>query len=1026
MRKTENVKSLSSYHNSPAEASQNPQLPLSSPPSSQSRRSHLIPEAELEQLKREISLVALVQSYGITLKQQGQDFIGRCPFHDDATPSLSITPAKNLWHCQGACNMGGSNIDWVMKIEKVGFRRAVEILRERSGMGLGTENAAAEGKNKVGKTRLAAPVEMTSDDQKLFEQVVSYYQATLLKTPQPLQYLASRGIAGAEVICEFRLGFADRSLGMRLPKKSRARQADIRARLQQLGILRDSGHELMTGSVVVPLTDENGLITGLYGRKSGKKLRVGTPLHLYLPGPHRGFFNAKCVRETREIILCEAIIDALSFWVHGLRNVTASYGVNGFTNEMRQAFLRHKIEKVYIAFDADDAGDRAARELAQWLDENGIACYRVEFPQGMDANNFVCQKSFHPEMLRALVDQAIAMTTAAKEENMPVTLPTLEPQGLEGVAAATEEEKGEEASAAEFSPLAASSPESEPFEGVAAARTGKFSSSAAPHLASEKSTTATQSCSLRRRGEVVEFVRADRLYRVKGVKKNLSLESMRITLHALRNRRIYIDSLDLYNARQRQAFMQAASSTLEVEPELVGADLTDLMLELEYIQERQLEESLKPKKGQESISEEERAAALAFLRALDMVARILNDFERCGLVGEKDNALIEYLAMTSRIMNNPLALIIQSVTAAGKTTLMNFGLEFMPPEEVIKYTAMSGQSLFYMGETDLKHKILAISEEKGAEKAAYPLKIMQSEGELCMASAGKDPKSGRFVTHEYHVEGPANILVATTALEIDEEFANRCLFIMANEESEQTRAIQEEQRRRETLEWLLLQEERKRIRRLHQNVQRLLKPVFVINHYARQLTFLDNQVRYRRDQPKYLALIRASALLHQYQRPKGRRILPSGEVIEYIEVALEDIALANRLFAHAMGGCLDQLPPQTRKLLSLIRRMVDARCAAEKIEQHKCLFTRREVREYTAWSDAQLKVHIHRLLDMEYLVNRQGQNGFRHVYELMYKGEGEGGERFLLGLTDVEKLSGRSTDEIMTKPVGVKIEPVGW
>jgi hypothetical protein len=97
-------------------------------------------------------------------------------------------------------------------------------------------------------------------------------------------------------------------------------------------------------------------------------------------------------------------------------------------------------------------------------------------------------------------------------------------------------------------------------------------------------------------------------------------------------------------------------------------------------------------------------------------------------------------------------------------------LSFMPHEEQVKYSAMTGQSLFYMGETDLKHKILAIVEEEGAELAAYALKLLQSEGELTIASTGKDPSTGRLETQEYRVEGPVRRLL----VQLDEMVSKRC------------------------------------------------------------------------------------------------------------------------------------------------------------------------------------------------------------------------------------------------------------
>ncbi len=125
---------------------------------------------------------------------------------------------------------------------------------------------------------------------------------------------------------------------------------------------------------------------------------------------------------------------------------------------------------------------------------------------------------------------------------------------------------------------------------------------------------------------------------------------------------------------------------------------------------------------------------------------------------------------------------------------MDAVLSLMPEEERVSYSAMTGQSLFYMGETDLQHKILAIVEEEGAERASYALKLLQSEGELTIASTGKDPASGRLVTEEYRVTGPVMIFLTTTAMDVDEELLNRCLVLTVDEGREQTRAIHERQR----------------------------------------------------------------------------------------------------------------------------------------------------------------------------------------------------------------------------------------
>jgi hypothetical protein len=336
-------------------------------------------------------------------------------------------------------------------------------------------------------------------------------------------------------------------------------------------------------------------------------------------------------------------------------------------------------------------------------------------------------------------------------------------------------------------------------------------------------------------------------------------------------------------------------------------------------------------------------------------------------------------------------------------------LAFLPHEEQVKYSAMTGQSLFYMGETDLQHKILAIVEEEGAERASYALKLLQSEGELTIASTGKDPSTGRLVTQEYRVEGPVMIFLTTTAIEIDEELLNRCIVLTVDEDREQTRAIHRLQRERQTLEGLLARQESGKIKTLHQNAGRLLRPLLVANPYAEELTFLDDRTRTRRDHMKYLTLIRSIALLRQYQRPIQRQIV-EGKPIQYIEVTIEDIETANRLCHQALGRSLDELAPQTRRLLMQIEEMVKDRCLELEMDRCDYRFTRREVREYTHLGDTRLKIHLHRLEELEYLIVHQGGRGRQFVYELAYDGKGRDGKPFMPRLINVSKLKKREYD----------------
>jgi len=247
------------------------------------------------------------------------------------------------------------------------------------------------------------------------------------------------------------------------------------------------------------------------------------------------------------------------------------------------------------------------------------------------------------------------------------------------------------------------------------------------------------------------------------------------------------------------------------------------------------------------------------------------------------------------------------------------------------------------------------------------------------------------------------ILLTTTAIEVDEELLNRCIVLTVDEDREQTRAIHRLQRERQTLEGLLAKRDRDHLLAVHRNAQRLLRPVHVTNPFARELTFLDDQTRTRRDHLKYLTLIRSIALLHQYQRPT-KSVSHQGQAVQYIEATIDDIAAANALAHEALGRSLDELAPQTRRLLMLIDEMVTESCRQLSIERSDHRFSRRAVREFTGWGNTQLKLHLHRLEELEYLLLHRGGRGQSFVYELLYDGQGRDGKPFLMGLIDVETL----------------------
>jgi hypothetical protein len=472
-----------------------------------------------------------------------------------------------------------------------------------------------------------------------------------------------------------------------------------------------------------------------------------------------------------------------------------------------------------------------------------------------------------------------------------------------------------------------------------------------------------------------------------------------VTLRLSAGEHLHLDTLDLYQARTRTAFAKAAALELGVAESVIAGDLAALVIALEPLQEAAIRGALQPDASREAptLTAEQEAAGLALLRDPALVDRIVADVEAIGVVGEATNALVGYLAMVSRLLDKPLAILIQSTSAAGKSTLMDALLSLMPEHQRVHYSAMTGQSLFYIGEGDLKHKILAIAEEEGVRQAAYALKLLQSQGELTIASTGKDPATGKLVTSEYRVEGPVMLCLTTTAIDIDEELLNRCLVLTINETAEQTAAIQQRQRQARTLQGLQAQVRSDHILRAHRAAQTLLRPLAVVNPFAESLTFASDRVRLRRDHVKYLALIDAIALLHQHQR-EVRTVEVDGAAVAYIEATAADIALANRLAHAVLGRSLDELPPQTRRVLDALDAWVSAQATAAGMERAAVRFTRRSVRGPLGLSDTQLRVHLERLVQLEYVRLHSGQNGSLYTYSLLFDGDAHSDAPQLVGL----------------------------
>ncbi len=906
-----------------------------------------IPDEQIEQLKKNVSILHVCSARGIELKPHGSgDYAGNCPFHDEDEPSFIVTPRKNLWHCMG-CDKGGSVIDLVMELDGITFREAVDQLMTSTGLiSRGTETASKQKKPpEIPNERAAA----------LLERTLSVYEKNFTESNEAKAYLESRGITDAALFTKHRIGLSNGKLTDMLPGNG-----SVRKELNAVGILLDPTdkkgtprRERFKDCVVFPVFDEEGQLTTVYGRSIGD----GPGRHLYLPGRSTGIWNAQAIKTHAEIILTESVIDALSVMVAGFPNVVAVQGTNGLKDSDIETLQRQGVASVVLLLDGDDAGGKAVSRLRPKIEAAGLAVTVKALPDDHDPNSYL-QEHGAEKLKRFLASDAWTPS--------------------------------------EIQPTSVASAETGENESAMRAR----ESSAAPASPGGASTEA-----LAKEGLV--FTYGLRSYQILGLEKGT--RKLRATVRVQYAGKLHVDTLDFYSSRSRRILAQDLCRIFDESPETIEADITRLLQACENAEEQKPSDA--EKNIVATISPQDRKEAEEFGRSPDLVEKILADFETCGLVGEEPNKLLAYLAATSRKTDEPLSVLVLSSSGAGKTALQDTALLFVPPEELVKLTSLSGKALFYKDRLALKHKVLSLEEGDGAQEATYAIRNLISAHELVIESTIKDLATGRLTTMENRVEGPTSVFITTTNPETDPETKSRFFVTSIDEGREQTRKILAFQRQRQTVDGLNGNMAADTILKLHRNFQRLLKPVAVVNPFADQLAYGDDRLQGRRDQPKYLNLIKAVAFLRQMQK-EVQYTKRNGKAVPYVLVDVEDVRVANTLAHEILGRSLDELSRPGRSLLLQLDEMVEKQVERLKKEnpdhaprRTSVSFTRREIREFSGWAHTRVHRYLKELIELEYVLIDSGRNGTLCRYRLAYEGQGKNGERFMLGLSDPDSLS---------------------
>ena len=459
---------------------------------------------------------------------------------------------------------------------------------------------------------------------------------------------------------------------------------------------------------------------------------------------------------------------------------------------------------------------------------------------------------------------------------------------------------------------------------------------------------------------------------------------LRATIRALaaspHDHRFVIDTFDFYAMRSKRSFIAEAARMFGEPVEAIEADVNRLTLAAEKLVAQRAGGAVPVAE----VSEAERVAGAQLAHSPDLIGGIQRDLDLLGIVGERTNRLLLYLAMTSRKMEEPLAVRIVSSSGAGKSHLQAAVLSLCPAEDLIELTSLTDRALFYKSEDSLRHKAIAIAEVAGAEGARYALRNLISDHRLVIESTARNMLTGRMESQINTVHGPTAVFETTTNPETDAETKSRYLLLSVDESPEQTQAILEAQRHSHTLDGRRQRLRRGAVLARQHAFQRMLRPLAVVNPFEPLLAYgrtaMHGALPLRRDHPKYLNLILAITFLHQHQRA----VKTDEELGEYIETTLEDIAVANKLATELFGQSLDELSFPGRELLRLLGPYVTQRARAEgKKQTREVEWTRRELREAIQWTEARLRLHLAELVRLEYIAALAGRFGSRFRYQLL-------------------------------------------
>jgi DNA primase len=898
-----------------------------------------------DNLKSTVDIVALFSHFGVQLTKKGKSHVGLCPWHDDSTPSLSVDKTKGLYNCFG-CGESGDIFTLVEKMKGCTFSEAMEFLQQQSGLSFSQEKRSAdelvpsvvEGKAPPEK---ATQVVAESPSQK--KASVKAEEKTE-NTPSGLRPSVARGIfaeqkpaSGPPTIGEEKEGVTYITLDTIRDQYSITLQTNQKAQeyLKSRGISIETAVKFKIGYVDGSIRKKAGGDAIAYLKETGILTQQGNE-----------HFNGCIV-----VPLTDVDNKTLSFYG---RKVDPG-------GKIQHLYLpgEHKAifnEKAFQVYDSIILTESVIDALSLII----IGIQNVSCIYGTQGLTKLHMAKLHEHTVREVI-LALDNDTAGKEATEKYTqvlvnegfaVKTIKPHTPSDLRPSPPTTGGEFKDWNDML-VAGSLNKEEVLSSIEKAESVK------PEPAG-RSFRKTEAGLVLTHNELSYTVKSESSYK----------HSIKCTF----GEEIHYDRVDLYSARSRASFAGSIAKLFDVESKQVEKDLLALLEYLEEEKEQQTEEETKI-----ILSDEDKALGLSFLQNPNLFDEIVKDTETLGYVGEETNKKLLYLAATSRLLDDPISILILSESGSGKSYLVDTVKKLMPPEDVIDVTSLSDQALNYMG--DLEHKFMSLSEAVHKDVIEHQLREMVSNKKLSRLVTKKDEKTGTMKAEQVTVKAIVSLVMSSTNYDVNPENASRSFVIYADESTEQTRRIFAKQsHNRQIQQSSARKQEIPEIVRKHVSAQRMLKTYSIDNGFDTSEYFPGSMMRFRRDYNRFLDLIDSVCFLRQYQK----KVKEHNGVL-YLVCDDTDYEIARSLMVDGiLRSGVTELPQGAVFLYETIRTYVRGRAEKAGLSGEEISFCQRDIRDYGDLSNMYVKRNLRALVEYEYIVKRGGTSrGSRAHYRLV-------------------------------------------